>query len=49
MFIYFRSAQFGCLEDLDLSDTPFSSLASCTDTAKAGDCQDANGRNVRIL
>jgi len=37
-----ESVERGCLSDLDLSDTGFSSISTCSDTIKDGSCVDAN-------
>merc|ERR1719233_2869988 len=39
-----ESVKRGCLSDLDLSDTAFSAITSCTSSIQEGSCLDANNQ-----
>ena len=46
---FYFSVMRGCLSDLDLSDTAFSAITSCTSSIQEGSCLDANNQEVSVL
>ena len=40
------SSHHGCLDDLDLSESPYARVQSCTDTYKTGTCDNTDDEEV---